>query len=329
MAESAAAYNVVYEDIEPFFEWHTDEDFHVLVVMLPGFRRDQLKVQVTSTPMLKISAQRQIGGNRWRRVYKEFSVPSDSDLNDINAKFEAGTLKIKFPKLITPSFKPPERDADAHKNNGAQLEDQAKRKIDDQVSEKSQKVEQPTEKGKTDYGVTEKNDVHQEDQEKAKIGDEDSGKIDQKEKEPVAAAAAASDDFSKDKGKKNNGVDGGKAVHEEDREKAKSTTDEVSGKKPAVATVEEAPRDGNQRSKNVSRLKTRLLDFTLSLRPTRAEPEDSYFDYKEALADLVTRLKKMKSLANLIVAALLVVAFVLYLKNAFKQSLEGSEEQEL
>ncbi|KAI9082359.1 hypothetical protein K1719_035782 [Acacia pycnantha] len=327
MAESAAAYNVVYEDIEPFFEWHTDEDFHVLVVMLPGFRRDQLKVQVRSTPILKIGAQRHIGGNRWRRVYKEFSVPSDSDLNDITAKFEAGTLKIKFPKLISPSSKSPERDADSHKNNGAQLEDQAKPKIDDQVSDKSQKVEQPTEKGKTDNGFTEKNDVHQEAQEKAKIGDEDSGKIDQKEKEPVAAAA--SDDFSKKKGKINNGVDGKRAVHEEDQEKAKGTTDEVSGKKPAVATAEEAPPDGNQRSKNVSRLKTRLLDFTLSLRPTRAEQEDSYFDYKEALADLVTGLKKMKNLVNLIVAAVLVVAFVLYLKNAFKPSLEGSEEQEL
>lgn len=34
--ESAAAYNVVYEDIEPFFEWNTEDNFHVLVVMLPG-----------------------------------------------------------------------------------------------------------------------------------------------------------------------------------------------------------------------------------------------------------------------------------------------------
>ncbi|XP_028752464.1 inactive protein RESTRICTED TEV MOVEMENT 2-like [Neltuma alba] len=341
-AEFAAAYNVVYEDIEPFFEWHTDDDFHVLVVMLPGFRRDQLKVQVTSAPILKISAQRQIGGNRWRRVYKEFSLPSDCDPNDITAKFEAGTLKIKFSKLKTPSAKSPERDnGDAEKNG----EDQAKPTSDgDQVSDESPEEDLESaasgddltkETGKTDGGVSEKDAVHQEDQEKAKSGDEeDSGKTNKKEKEP----AAASDDFTKEKGKIKNGVDGEKkAVHQEDQAKAKSA-DEVSGKIPAAKQKEKEPPaaaeavteapDGKQRTKKFSRFQTHLLDFTLSLRPPLPadEQKDSY-KYREALGDFVARLKKMKYLMNLLVV-LLVVAFVLYLKNALKPSLEGSEEEQ-
>ncbi|XP_054797010.1 inactive protein RESTRICTED TEV MOVEMENT 2-like [Prosopis cineraria] len=313
-AESGA-YNVVYEDIEPFFEWHSNHDSHVLVLLLPGFRRDQLKIQVTSAPILKISAQRQIGGNRWRRVYKEFSIPSDCNSDEIAAKFEAGTLKINFPRLISPSSKSPERDDDAEKN-GAKLEDPAKLKSDGQVSDATQKVDEPArdddltkEKGKTDDGGSEKNTVRR--QEDFTSADEVSGKTKQKEKE----AAAASDGFAKEKGKINNGVHEKSVVHQEGQEKAKSG-DEVSGKTPS------------RRTNNVPRLKTRLLDFTLSLRPpsSAAEQEDYY---KKAVADLVARLKKMKNLMNLVVA-FLVVAFVLYVKNAYKPSLEGlSEEQEL
>ncbi|XP_054820001.1 inactive protein RESTRICTED TEV MOVEMENT 2-like isoform X2 [Prosopis cineraria] len=51
---------------------------------------------------IRVSGERQIEGNIWRRFYSEFPVPQDSDTNNIGAKFERGTLYVRFPKLITP-----------------------------------------------------------------------------------------------------------------------------------------------------------------------------------------------------------------------------------
>ncbi|KAI9116825.1 hypothetical protein K1719_012191 [Acacia pycnantha] len=100
-AKSQSAGNRVYEDFEPSFEWQRDETAATLIVLLPaGFRRDQLKVQVTSTPIVKIIGEQQISDNKFRRIIKEFSIPSECDTNEVSAKFERGSLYIKF------SFKP-------------------------------------------------------------------------------------------------------------------------------------------------------------------------------------------------------------------------------
>ncbi|KAK4275947.1 hypothetical protein QN277_018957 [Acacia crassicarpa] len=99
-AKSRSAGNRVYEDFEPDFEWQRDETAATLIVLLPGFRRDQLKVQVTSTAMVKIIGEQQISDNKFRRIIKEFSIPSECDTNEVSAQFERGRLYIKF------SFKP-------------------------------------------------------------------------------------------------------------------------------------------------------------------------------------------------------------------------------
>ncbi|CAJ1971165.1 unnamed protein product [Sphenostylis stenocarpa] len=92
-----AASDRVYEDFEPLYEWVRDE--RQVNVMLPGFRRDQLKVQVTSKPTLRLIGERMIAENRWRRFTLELPIQSDYDTDNVTAKFEGGTLSIKFGKL--------------------------------------------------------------------------------------------------------------------------------------------------------------------------------------------------------------------------------------
>lgn len=265
---------------------------------------------MTSAPILKVSAQRQISENKWRRVYKEFPIPPDCDTSDLTAKFESGTLKIKFPKLITSNGNnannndnnkpqetptPPERDAVDDKNNAArEKEDQAKANKthddDKAVSENNQKEKEPP----SDDSTKKKEEVAQKDQEKAKTyGNEVSGKTSQSVQEEKEPALAATDDFKKEKGK---------------------------------ATVA-AAGEVKERAKNIARRsKTRVLDFTLSLRPSADDQS-----YKEALSGLVTGLKKMKTLMNIILVASLVVVLVLYVKNAFRSLLSngGSQVHEL
>lgn len=71
-----------------------------------GFRRKELKVQLTPTRILKVSGEQKTEGNnnnnrsRRRRFQKEFSVPKDIDTNAISAKFESGNLHVKLPKVL-------------------------------------------------------------------------------------------------------------------------------------------------------------------------------------------------------------------------------------
>ncbi|XP_054817659.1 inactive protein RESTRICTED TEV MOVEMENT 2-like [Prosopis cineraria] len=96
------ALNRVYEDFQPPHDWVRDEQSETLILQLEGFSRSQLKVQISAMRRIRVSGERQIEGNIWRRFYSEFPVPQDSDTNNIGAKFERGTLYVRFPKLITP-----------------------------------------------------------------------------------------------------------------------------------------------------------------------------------------------------------------------------------
>ncbi|KAK7276562.1 hypothetical protein RIF29_17705 [Crotalaria pallida] len=90
----------VYEDFVPYYEWARDEGS--IIVLLPGYRRDQLKVQVTSKRALKLMGEREITQNRWGRFDIEFPIPSDYDTDNVTAKFEGGKLHVKFAKLVKP-----------------------------------------------------------------------------------------------------------------------------------------------------------------------------------------------------------------------------------
>ncbi|KAK7300350.1 hypothetical protein RJT34_11194 [Clitoria ternatea] len=90
----------VYEDFEPYYEWARDQG--VFTVILPGFTRDQLKVQVTSKPALRIMGEQPVPQNRRRRFYLELPIPSDYDRDNVSAKFETGKLSVKFGKLTKP-----------------------------------------------------------------------------------------------------------------------------------------------------------------------------------------------------------------------------------
>uniref|UniRef100_A0A803KRD5 SHSP domain-containing protein n=1 Tax=Chenopodium quinoa TaxID=63459 RepID=A0A803KRD5_CHEQI len=98
--------NRVYEDYDPPFDMVPEEGCDTILIYLPGYKKEQLRVQLTTSRVLKISGERQIGDNRWRRFHKEFQVPTNCDTKEITAKFEGGILYIRQPKIITPAGAP-------------------------------------------------------------------------------------------------------------------------------------------------------------------------------------------------------------------------------
>ncbi|KAL4611334.1 hypothetical protein ACB092_08G116300 [Castanea dentata] len=95
--------NRVYEEIETQFEWAIEEGLDTLLVHVPGFRREELKVQVTSAGNLRVSGQRSLGKNKWKRFDKEFTIPPNVDTNAISAKYDENIIYVKLPKVIAPA----------------------------------------------------------------------------------------------------------------------------------------------------------------------------------------------------------------------------------
>uniref|UniRef100_A0A7N0RII2 SHSP domain-containing protein n=1 Tax=Kalanchoe fedtschenkoi TaxID=63787 RepID=A0A7N0RII2_KALFE len=84
-----------YKDFEPQVDWIDPETANFIV---RGFRRDQMRVQVSSGK-LRVRGERPLEGNTVSRFTKELPIPADCDVNKITAKFEPGDiLQIRLPK---------------------------------------------------------------------------------------------------------------------------------------------------------------------------------------------------------------------------------------
>ncbi|OIW16253.1 hypothetical protein TanjilG_18968 [Lupinus angustifolius] len=233
-----------------------------------GYRRDQVKVQVTSKPILRLMGERQIIDNRWSRLNIEFPLPSDYDTDNVTAKFEASKLYIKFAKLDKPK-----------ETTNNPLEDYPNPK------EPSPKVDQKN---------ANNNEVSDQ-----KIPQKENEPSYEKEKSKTGTEAASIDKMTQKKVSTNNGL----------TEKTEAAISKVVQTKVA---------------KPVSRSKTRLLDFTLSLGPSNHADIDN-----EDLGDLDSRINKRKKLVKGVLLILLAVVLGLYARNAFRKSSIGSKIQEL
>ncbi|KAF7148710.1 hypothetical protein RHSIM_Rhsim03G0053200 [Rhododendron simsii] len=123
-----------YDDFEPFCDWRREEGKETLVVHVPEFKRDQMKVHFGKRGTLMITGERPIDGTKRSRFTKEIKFPKDCNPNEITAKFtNAGLLHIIMPKKAS-----------------AELEtkqDQPIRVVPDQQGQARDKSEQPKTKG--------------------------------------------------------------------------------------------------------------------------------------------------------------------------------------
>ncbi|GAB2233980.1 hypothetical protein Droror1_Dr00003212 [Drosera rotundifolia] len=101
-ARTAAPSDRVYEDFNPPTTWNHRDAANIFCVYLPDFNKENLRVQLTASKMLRISGQRSIDGIRWKRFRREEELPENSDTTQISAKFQDGGLEIRVPKLVPP-----------------------------------------------------------------------------------------------------------------------------------------------------------------------------------------------------------------------------------
>ncbi|RZC78954.1 hypothetical protein C5167_003873 [Papaver somniferum] len=92
----------VYEEFQPLSSLKHEDSSDTLSLTLPGYRKEQIKVQIDSFGTLKITGERPLGvSNKWSQFRKDFRTPANCKTGEIRAKFENEVLNIIMPKTTT------------------------------------------------------------------------------------------------------------------------------------------------------------------------------------------------------------------------------------
>ncbi|KAL6585570.1 hypothetical protein OROMI_002214 [Orobanche minor] len=84
---------------EPLHKWNYEEDRDILEIQLQGFKKEQLRVQLSNSGILKIFGERP-NASKEAEFHIEITLPSNTYLTQaIHAKFQYGHLYITIPKI--------------------------------------------------------------------------------------------------------------------------------------------------------------------------------------------------------------------------------------
>ncbi|KAJ4970687.1 hypothetical protein NE237_003786 [Protea cynaroides] len=81
-------------NFNPSFKWKEEEEFDIFAIDLPGFKKENIKTQLTAPGNMKITRERDLGDNKWICFENNHQIPDDCDINGLRAKFDSGFLYI-------------------------------------------------------------------------------------------------------------------------------------------------------------------------------------------------------------------------------------------
>ncbi|XP_076914643.1 18.1 kDa class I heat shock protein-like [Bidens hawaiensis] len=92
--------SLVFEEFVPPAAWTEDSTGHYLLVGLPDFKRQELKLQVDNKTHLIVSGERQVRENKYKRFAQRFRLPKNADTENITGKLDGEILYISVPKKV-------------------------------------------------------------------------------------------------------------------------------------------------------------------------------------------------------------------------------------
>ncbi|GJT27542.1 inactive protein restricted TEV movement 2-like protein [Tanacetum coccineum] len=90
----------VYEQFKPMSEWRQEDDYDTLLVYLPGFQKEYIKVTTEDLNIVRLRGERLIAENKWSRFQEDYKVPENCEMRGIRARFDGGILTITMPRKI-------------------------------------------------------------------------------------------------------------------------------------------------------------------------------------------------------------------------------------
>ncbi|KAJ7982494.1 inactive protein RESTRICTED TEV MOVEMENT 2-like [Quillaja saponaria] len=95
---------LLYEDFQPKSEMKEDNESHIVLLQLPGFEKDMIKIVcVHSRRIVRLLGERLIENNKWIHFNQAFPIPDNCDIDKIYGLFEQGILNVIMPKEIVSS----------------------------------------------------------------------------------------------------------------------------------------------------------------------------------------------------------------------------------
>ncbi|KAJ7982491.1 inactive protein RESTRICTED TEV MOVEMENT 2-like [Quillaja saponaria] len=92
------------EDFQPKSEMKEDNESHIVLLQLPGFEKDMIKIIcVHSSHVVRVLGERSIENNKWIHFNQAFPIPDNCDIDKIYGLFKRGILTVKLPKKIVSS----------------------------------------------------------------------------------------------------------------------------------------------------------------------------------------------------------------------------------
>ncbi|KAF3964749.1 hypothetical protein CMV_011001 [Castanea mollissima] len=98
IGERAPSRDHLVEDYVPYSGWTEDVNGRYLLIDLPGFKKEDIKLSVDGSGNIKATGQRQVNEDKKSYFDQSFKLPENSDVDKIAAKFEGEILYVTVPK---------------------------------------------------------------------------------------------------------------------------------------------------------------------------------------------------------------------------------------
>ncbi|GAB2269940.1 hypothetical protein Dimus_004858 [Dionaea muscipula] len=149
-----------YQEIVPSSGWTEDAKFHHLLIDLPDFRKEDIRLQVDKSGKLIVIGGRLSSQDKYINFEKTFELPENSDAGKITGKFEGEILYISIPKIIKQSVK--ELGNEGATSSGYDEEEKEEDSDSENDSEEKDSPKGPDQKGKESENRSRKGNYYHE-----------------------------------------------------------------------------------------------------------------------------------------------------------------------
>ncbi|ONK76571.1 uncharacterized protein A4U43_C03F29700 [Asparagus officinalis] len=126
-----------HEDFKPTIEWIDDQSRRTLLLQLPGFKREEIRVQLDNAGKLLIKGSKQVSENKYLDVDEIFDVPEDTIADKISGRFEDGRLTLVMPKREVKEFVGEKKEAAKYEGHIEEKTPMHEEKKDEHIEERT------------------------------------------------------------------------------------------------------------------------------------------------------------------------------------------------